>query len=100
MSLTPRQSPASFAQCLRSPLRLRALAALTATLPLLNIQCGDEARQQFKREFFPAVTDGLQSFVSGAPADTSLQTILNGAIDGLFQMEEKDLRFGTDGGAD
>ena len=77
----------------------RALIALLGTLPLLNIQCGDEARRQFKTEAFPQIQAGAMTIVDGN-GEAGLKQVLDGILSGIFYVEPTDTRFGTDGGAD
>lgn len=84
-----------------SPRSSRAASALTAllgALPLLNIQCGDEARRQFKAQAFPQIEAGMETIVDGN-GEAGLKQILDGIISGIFYTEPADTRFGTDGGS-
>ncbi len=82
----------------RSRRAASALAALVATLPVFDLQCGDEARRQFKNEAFPEIQTGVQTIIGG-DSEAGLQQILNGIVNGIFYTEPVDTRFGTDGGA-
>jgi hypothetical protein len=90
--------PRSYARSSRSSRAACALAALLGTLPTLNIQCGDEARRQFKAEAFPQIEAGMETIVDG-DGEAGLKQILDGIISGILYTEPADTRFGTDGGS-
>lgn len=94
---TTRRSSHSHVDSSRTLRRCRALAALLGTLPILDLQCGDEARRQFKQDAFPQIQAGLQTAVGG-DGQAGLRQIVNGIIAGVFQTEALDTTHGTDGG--
>lgn len=77
---------------------VRALPALLSVLPVLGIQCGDEARRVFRQTAWDGVSSGLQAIVNGQSAEVGGRQILNAIIEGVFQTEVRDTRYGTDGG--
>lgn len=82
----------------RSYLARRAGPALLACLPVLGIQCGDEARRAFRQDAFDGISNGLQAIVNGQSAEVGGRQIVNAVIDAVLQTETRDARFGTDGG--
>lgn len=77
----------------------RLAAPLLAALPILNIQCGDEARRLFREQAFPAIEQGAQSIIHG-DSEAGLQQILDGIVSGVLTTEPVDTTYGTDGGSD